>query len=278
MNWLQTILMAIVDGLTEIFPVSGDAHTQMIAKLLGISLSRGQFACLRAWMHFGVFLALSMFYRRELSSMLQEQLVILGLRRPVSRKRGVPLERRQLMLWFFSALPMLAGLLLYPLRRRIEQGSFSLLISGLLLGVYGILLFFALRAAAERREDTDLTLADAVTAGGAQILSVLPGVSRCGMSTAVLMLRGMTGETAVGGAGLMGVPVFFAAAITELIAAKGAGLSAAVCILALCVSAIAGFFALRLLRHMARRGSLSVFVYWCWGAGIFCLALFLISA
>ena len=79
-------------------------------------------------------------------------------------------------------------------------------------------------------------------------------------------------------AGLMGVPVFFAVGIMELIGAKGAAVNAALCILGFCVAAMTALAALRVLRGLVRHGTFSVFVYWCWGAGIFSLALFLISA
>ncbi len=278
MSWLQTIILAFVEGLTEIFPVSGDAHTLIFLKLLGVSLTAAQICCVRAWMHFGVFLALCLYYRRELRAMLEEFLVLLGIIRPVSRRRGIPLDRRQLMLYLFAALPVIAGALIYPLRRRIEQGRFALAISGLLLGLFGLILYFAFRGASPRREDDDLTLGDTLSAGASQIISVLPGVSRSGAVTAVAVSRGVTFPGAVRMAGIMGVPVFLAAGIVDLIAAKGAAVNAAVCILAFCVTALTAMFALRLLRGIARRGSMSLFVYWCWGAGIFSLALFLISA
>ncbi len=279
MSWLQTLILAILDGVTEIFPISGDVHTQIFMKLLGVTLTNGQLTCLRGYMHLGVFLALVLFFRRELGAMLQEQLVLLGLVRPTGRRRGVPMERRQLMLYFFAALPMLAGLALYPLRRKIEQGRYALAISGLLLGLFGILLYLAVRGASERRREEEITLSDALSVGAAQILSVLPGFSRSGVTAASGLSRGLNTAGAVRMSGLMGVPVFLASGILELITAgKGQSLNAAVCILTLSVTALTALAALRLLRGLSRRGSLSVFAYWCWGAGIFSIALFLISA
>ena len=189
------------------------------------------------------------------------------------------MERRQQMLYFFAALPMLAGLALYPLRRKIEQGRYTLAISGVLLALFGILLYLAVRGAAERRREEDLTLSDALSVGAAQILSVLPGFSRSGVTAASALSRGLITPDAVRISGLMGAPVFLASGILELASAgKNLGLNAATCILTLSVTALTSLAALRLLRSFARRGSLSVFAYWCWGAGIFSIALFLISA
>lgn len=281
MSILAAVVLALAAGITEIFPVSGTGHLYVLAKLLGVPASGAEFQSFRGMLYLGVAFSGVLFYRTQVYDMLHENLVLLGLARPASRQRGEPFGRRLGQLLLLASLPMIPALLLNGLRVEMEQGAHTLAIVSGLLCLSGAVLYFAARGARGRRSIFQMTLSDALTTGLVQMLTIYPGLSRSGFTASVLLARGLDGPAAAEFTGVMGIPVFLAAGIVQLISAGKAGGSFAAApylILGFALAALTGFFAHRLFTDwMARRRAAS-FAYWCWGAGILALILFLISA
>lgn len=281
MTILAAVLLALAAGFTEIFPVSGTGHLYILAKLLGVPASGAEFQSFRGMLYLGVAFSGILFYRTQLYDVLRENLVLLGLARPGSRQRGEPFGRRLGQLLLFAALPMIPALLLNSLRVEMEQGTHTLAILSGLLCLSGAVLYFAARGARGRRNIYQMTLPDALTTGLAQMLTIYPGLSRSGFTVSVLLARGLDGAAAAEFTGLLGIPVFLAAGIVQLISAgklSGSFASAPYLILGFALSALTGFFAHRLFTDSMARRRPTAFAYWTWGAGILALILFLISA
>lgn len=278
MSIFAAILLALAAGITEIFPVSGTGHLNILAKLLGVQTAGAEFRAYRGVVLLGCALALLLFYRWQVLDVLREALVLLGILRPSRRTRGVPFGRRLGLLLVLSSLPMVLSLLLGRLRAAADTGAHGLALVSLFLCLSGVGVFFAGRAAAENRDLRQLTLPDSLLAGGMQVLSVLPGLSRTGCVMCLLMARGLEGTAALEYTGLMGIPALLAAGIRELIAAGGEAASAPLLILGCALSALTAFFSLRFLTELLSRRRPTLFAYWCWGAAILALILFLISA
>ncbi len=281
MTILAAVVLALAAGVTEILPVSGTGHLFILAKLLGVSVSGAEFQSFRGMLYLGVAFAGILFYRTQFYDMLRENLVLLGLARPLSRQRQEPFGRRLGQLLLVASLPMIPALLFNGLRAELEQGTHALaLISGQ-LALSGAVLFFAARSARGKRNIFQTALPDALTAGLAQMLTVYPGLSRSGFTAAVLLARGFDGPAAAELTGLMGIPVFLAAGVVQLISAGKAGGSFAAApylILGFALSALTGFFTLRIFTDAMARRRPTAFAYWSWGAAILALILFLISA
>ncbi len=281
MTIIAAVLLALAVGVTELLPVSGTGHLYILSELLGISFTGAVFRSVRGMLCLGGAFAGILFYRTQLADMLRETLVLCGLSRPRTRQRGEPFGRRLALLLLMGTLPMAPALLLNGLRRRLEEGDYTLVAVSLLLCVSGAVLYFVARSARGKRTIHQMTLADALTAGLVQVLSVFPGVSRVGLTTAVLLGRGMDGPAAAEFSGLMGVPVLLAAGALELIGAGSSGEAMAATpylILAFALSALAGFFTLRFFTDRMEYRRPTGFAYWSWGAAILALILFLASA
>ena len=176
---------------------------------------------------------------------------------------------------------MVPALLLNGLRCRIENGDYTLIYVSVLLYISGTVLFLTARSAREKRTIHQMTLHDAVMTGAVQTLTVLPGLSRSGLTLSMLMHRGMNGSAAAEFTGLLAVPVFLGSGLVQLISAgsvEGSLASAPFMILGFAVSALAGFFTLRFFTDFMSHRRPVIFAYWSWGAGIISLILFLISA
>ena len=281
MTILAAVLLALTAGITEILPVSGSGHVYLLAELLGVPASGTEFQSFRAMLLLGVGFAGILFYHTQLLDMLRESLVLLGLLRPNNRDRGVPFGKRLGQLILLSVIPMVAAFLLNGFRIRIETGDYTLVyVSGFFI-VSGVVLFLCARSAAEKRTIHQMTLYDSIMIGAAQIFTVLPGVSRSGITASVLLHRGLKGSAAAEFVGLLGVPVFLLSGFVQLISAsrgEGSFASAPYLILGFALSTLIAFFALRFFTDYMSHRRPTFFAYWSWGAGILSMILFLISA
>ena len=278
MSIFAAVVLTLAAGITEFIPVSGTGHLNILAKLLGVQAAGAEFRAYRGAVLLGCALALLLFYRFQVLDVLREALVLLGILRPARRSRALPFGRRLGLLLVLSLLPMVLSLLLGKLRAEAEVGAHSLALVSLFLALSGVALFFAGRAAAEKRDIHQLTLNDSLLAGGIQAVSVLPGLSRTGCVMSLLLAQGLEGPAALEFSGLMGILPLLIAGLWELIGAGAEAISAPMLILGCALSALTGFFTLRYLTELLTRRRPTLFAYWCWGASILALILFLISA
>lgn len=281
MTWIGAIILAVVAGITEILPVSGTGHLYIFEKLLGLELSQADFLAYRGVLHLGISIALLLFYHRRFGQMLRDLLMPRGSGRPGSRQKAVSFPKRLFLLLFLSCLPMFLSLPLNRLRLRVEGSDAVLLfVSGFLM-LSGILLYLTGRSAREKKNLQQLTLPDGLIMGLFQVPALFPGLSRCGMVLSAGMLREATCGSAVEFAGLLGIPVFFLSGLIQWFGARKTGEAAvptAMCLAGLLITVFVGLVTLRFLRERAAYHKPTGFAYWCWGAGLLALILFLIAA
>ena len=277
MTILAAVLLALTAGIAEIIPVSGSGHLYLLAEIMGVPVSGPEFRSFRAMLLLGVGFAGVLFYHTQLRDMFRENLVLLGLLRPANRERGIPFGRRLGLLIALAVIPMGAAFLLNGLRQRIELGDYTLVYVSILLWLSGVLLFLSARSAREKRTIHQMTLHDAILTGVFQPLSVLPGFSRVGVTSSILMQLGLKGPAVAEFVGLLGVPVYLAAGFIQLFSAEGLA-DTPYLVLGFALSALTGFFTLRFFTDFMADRRPTVFAYWCWGAGILSMILFLISA
>lgn len=281
MSWLGAIILAIVFGVTEIYPVSGSGHFFLFEAFLGLDLTQADMAAYRAALYGGIAFALMLFYRRQLGRMVRDLLVSTGVLHPSGRTRGQTFPRRQRLLLTIATLPMLLALLLNRPRLSVERSSSALAFVAAFLALSGTAIFFLGRSARERKDIRKITGGDGLVMGFAQTLSVFPGLSRMGIVLSAAFLRGANYSGAVEQAGLMGIPASAAAAIYLGISAKKLGpvsVSTGQCAAGFLLTAVVGMITLRVLTDRAAYRKPTGFAYWCWGAALTALVLFLAAA
>jgi undecaprenyl-diphosphatase len=281
MTIIGAIILALAAGITEVFPVSGTGHFYILDRVIGVSLNQAERQSLQGVIYLGTALALLLFYRREAGEMLRALAVLLGVRRPGRQDRNNTFSLRQLLLLSISSLPMLAGLVLLPTVRKLEAGEFGLLWISAALVFSGLLFYFSMRSARQKRSLRDMTLGNCLLIGLSQLPTVFPGLSRAGFTMSVALMLGYDGTSAFTCSGLMGIPVFLAAGLLNVLQADSLGVVSTPALLSLAVlflSAVTGILALYWFSAKIRETRLTGFAFWCWGASIVSLVLFLISA
>ncbi len=257
MGWTQALVLAIIQGLTEFLPVSSKSHLMVAEKLLGVHVD--SFITLAVLLHFGTFLAVVIYYRRDWA----------GLFRGLVRKgeEGRQAWRLAGLLLVGTIPAALAGLLL---EKHLEPLYDKLLPAGLLWLVTATFLWYADRLSGARgRKQTRWS--DALWVGIGQAVALLPGVSRSGSTIFAGLARGFDDQWAPRFAFLLSAPIVLGATVfhaKHLLdpAAAGSGLGGvppAMAAVACAVSAVVGCLAIRLVIGAVRAGKLKYFAAWC---------------
>jgi undecaprenyl-diphosphatase len=268
MNLFESILLGLVQGVAEFLPISSSGHLALLENLFHIQ-APDFFDVL---LHFGTLIAVCIFYWQDIVGMVLE--FFRGCRAvvvPKYRTEEVPPARRLVLLVIVGTLPLV---LVLPVKDRIEAWGGSNLFIGVMLLITGAVLYVADRMAHGKKTEKHATLVDALIIGCAQAVATMPGISRSGATIAAGLTRGYKREFAVRYSFLLSLPAVLGANLLSFIDVLKEGVDLSqlpVYLVGVVVAAVAGFFSLRLLNVIAKKGKFGNFAYYCWGAGVVAL-------
>jgi len=192
---LQLIVLALVQGLTEFLPISSSAHLVLVPVVTGWP---DQGLAFDVAVHVGTLLAVAGYFRAELAGMARD------LGTSLARGRLVG-EARLACYVALGTVPVgAAGL---AVDRLAGEALRSSAVIGAATLAFGVLLWWADRAGARRRDEHTLGLGDAVLIGLAQALALIPGTSRSGITMTAGLALGLTREAAARFSFLLSIPV-----------------------------------------------------------------------
>ena len=168
-----------------------------------------------------------------------------------------------------GAIPTgLMGLLLGEVFASLFDSS---LLTGIMLLLTGAVLFTLSRLKPGRKDEGEVTAADALLIGIAQGIAIIPGISRSGMTITAALWRGMDEDTAVRFSFLLSIPVILGAALLEIRKLNMTGFSGmpAGLLLGMPAAFVSGIIAIRLFVNLLRKSKFHYFAYYCWLAGLF---------
>jgi undecaprenyl-diphosphatase len=202
-NLVQSIVLGIVQGLTEFLPISSSAHLRIVPAILGWEDPGAAFT---AVCQLGTEAAVLIFFRHELWTIARKWLS--GPRR---------YEDPDVRLgWFLIVATVPIGILGFIFRDQIETGARNLWLIGTVLIVFALVLGYADRVGRHAREIDELSPRDGVLIGLAQSLSLVPGVSRSGATMSAGLLLGLQRPAAARFSFLLAVPAVVASGLFEL--------------------------------------------------------------
>jgi undecaprenyl-diphosphatase len=199
----QSIILGIVQGLTEFLPISSSAHLRIVPALLGWEDPGAAFT---AVCQLGTEAAVLIYFRHELWAIIRKWLG--GPRR---------FEDPDVRLgWFLIVATIPIGILGFIFRDQIETGARNLWLIGTVLIVFALVLGYADRVGRHDREVERLSFRDGVLIGLAQSLSLVPGVSRSGATMSAGLLLGLQRPAAARFSFLLAIPAVVASGLFEL--------------------------------------------------------------
>jgi len=273
MTTLQAIAIAIIQGATELFPVSSLGHAVVLPALLGWNLDQHSLSFLPflVMLHFGTAAALLLYFWRDWWTLATG---ILGF----GSDHQITESRRVFLLIVVATIP--AFVLGYALNAFFRSLFGSPLVAALFLVVNGALLLLGerLRRFGHRPLST-LTLADAGFIGLCQCTALIPGISRSGATIVGGLIRGVDHAGSAHFSFLIATPVILGATVLEVPKLLRAEVPSGVFGLASLSAILAGITAYLstafLMRYFRQHDSwaLNPFAYYCFALGLGSLGL-----
>lgn len=234
---IKYILLGIIQGLTEFFPVSSSGHLVIMQKILGITADG---LAISIVLHLGTTLALIIFFFKDILASL----------------RSIKFITLVIVVTLITGLIGVSG-------KDFFEGLFS---SGAAVGIAlictGIILISTKKFMGAKRES--LNFKDALILGIAQGVAVIPGISRSGITISTLLFRKIERQTAFRFSFLASIPAILGATLLEARKIDFAlKLNLGNFIVGFIFSLFSGLFSLLVLKLVLRRAKLYFFGYYC---------------
>ena len=274
MTYLQSLIIAVLQGATELFPVSSLGHAVLLPRLFGWSIDQKapEFLPFLVVLHLGTAVALLLYFWRDWFGFLR---AIFGYGKNVKR------ERQIFLLVIIATLPaVILGFML----EHVLRGFFGTpLLAAIFLIINGGILFLGERIKHAGKKSLDqVSWKAALLIGACQALALIPGISRSGATMVGGVLAGLTHKEAarfsfllatpvIAGAGLLEVPKF----LHEHNAITFDGHMVAVAGL---VAGVTAYLSVSLLMRYFKKNeieALNPFAYYCWALGALALVILL---
>ncbi len=277
LTWLQAAVLAILQGVTELFPVSSLGHSVIIPKLLhwNIDQNSSSFLPFLVVLHLGTALALLIFFGRDWLDILGS---LVG-RGPVeSRARN----QKLFLLVVVATIP--AGLIGLALKDYLEKLFGAPLVAATFLAINGVVLFVGerQRRKAGYRVASELSFVEALIVGVSQSAALIPGISRSGSTMVAGLWMGLRHEEAARFSFLMATPIIGAAGLLEVpkLMKNGSSSNVGMVLFAGVLAGVAAFLSVAILmRYFHRREfqALNPFAYYCMAAGVISFILLVVG-
>ena len=266
-NLLKYVLLAIIQGISEILPISSSGHLIISQKLLGLDISNMSTSI---FLHIGSLFAVIIFYFATLKNIGQNAFkYVLKKDKSSENKKSWHL----IIMMIISILP--AGILGLIFKNKIEEIFSTTLFIGINLIITAILLVLLTRNKGVKSID-DINFKDAIIIGLFQAIGIMPGISRSGITTIGGKVSKLKDEDAINYSFLLFIPVALGTGLLEIIELCTGKLvlteqEIILNIIGAIISAIVTFVSLKLLLKVIKKGKLYYFSLYCLIVGVLVL-------
>jgi undecaprenyl-diphosphatase len=253
---IQALIMGLVQGLTEFLPVSSSGHLILVPWFFGWKDPFIDSLAFSVMLHMGTLLALLVYFWHDWLTLIPAGLASI-------RDRSLAGDPDRKMAWLLVVATIPAVLVAPILNDTIENAVREPAPVALMLCVGAAILWLAERWGSKLREMGSLTFVGAFGIGVAQVLALVPGISRSGVSIAAGLFQGLNREAAARFSFLMATPVVAGAGVFEalkLVKSTDVKPDAHLIVIGFVAAAISGLLAIRFMLAFLRRQSVYSFV------------------
>lgn len=204
MTWWQSIVLGIVEGITEFLPISSTGHLNVVEKLMGMNIDDKGITAYTAVIQVGAMIASIIYFRRDIVRLATAFLT--GLRD--ARARRDPDFNLGLAIIGGVAVTGVIGLLG---KHWIEGPLRNMWVIVAALIVWALVMLVADRLARQTRGEHAITWRDGLVLGLVQSIALIPGISRSGATISGALLMGIDRVTATRMSFFLGIPTLLAA-------------------------------------------------------------------
>jgi undecaprenyl-diphosphatase len=294
LSFFQAIVMGIIQGVTELFPVSSLGHGVLVPALFGWhnlvgsqSVKQSFFLVFLVGLHVGTALGLVLFYRRTWAALVRGFFHQLGRVRDEGASslwqlNSPSIDRNYRLLIILAVGSIPVGIVGVVLESKLRELFAKPLAAAVFLMINGLILLLGERLRRTRGRHAsspktdDISPSNALGIGSAQILALLAGISRSGVTMVAGLLSGLDHEEAANFSFLLATPVILLAGLYKLPALFGSlgdGVRLQTLVGALFAMATA-YVAVRFLTRWFKTNTLRPFAIYCLVAGALCVLRF----
>jgi undecaprenyl-diphosphatase len=266
LGWLESVVLGILQGLTEFLPISSSGHLVLGENLLKVKLGDISF---EVFLHFGTLLSVVIVFRKTIWGMIQA----------VMEKAGVSLSKYDptstsenwnlFLLILLGSVP--AGILGILLKKYVETSFSSLHFVSIMLLITGSLLFLTKFV---KKAQGRIKFSDAFLIGIAQAIAMLPGISRSGLTISTGIFRGIKSDKAAEFSFLLSLPAVLGATILKLkdmLSQSHPSFNLWFYLIGTVFAFLSGYLAIKFLLNVIRKGKFEFFGYYCLLIGLLSL-------
>ena len=262
MTTLQSIVLGIVQGLTEFLPVSSSGHLMLASEILGTDLSAADDLTFSLTLHAATVLSTIVILWREVWRLIKGVF-----------SRTFTEEQAYLIKIVISMVPI--GIVGFCFKDYLEEAFSSMLVVGIMLLITALLLTFAYKA--KPRQKDSISYRDAAIIGVAQAFATMPGLSRSGTTIATGLLLGNKKESVAQFSFLMVLPPILGNALLDIIGGNfGGGVEAMPLIAGFVAAFVTGCLACKFMIEMVKRGKLIWFAAYCAVVGVVAIVTYIL--
>ena len=256
MSILQSIILGIIQGLTEFLPVSSSGHLVLAQYFWGIDDPKITFEIV---VHLGSLLAVLIYFHKDIIALL------LSATRIFSSKKSYHDVNNIKVLAYLLIATIVTAIVGLTFKSQFEGlYDFPLAVS-IALAITGLIVYISDKIPNGSFDDYNIGWGKAIFIGLGQALAIIPGISRSGTTIAFALFSKMKRENAARFSFLLSIPAILGAALVDFMDIDSIETSTLVNYSAGAIAAfISGFIVIALLINLIQRKKLKYFSYYCW--------------
>jgi len=273
LGFLNAALSGIIQGLTEFLPVSSSGHLALFVNIFDFDID-GDFLLFALILHLGTLIAVFIAYFKDIKELFIAFLtLIVRIFTGKFKYKDLGVYERFVILIFIATVPLVIGAFIDS---RIESLAGNSKLIGMFLLINAVILFASDKIETKRITEKTATPKNALLVGLAQLIAVVPGISRSGATITSGLLNGFTRAFAVKFSLIMSIPAILGASVFHFADLARSDLQitremVSSSIIGFLFAFIFGFAAIIFIRIIAANRKFWVFSIWCAIVGILAL-------
>lgn len=271
---MSLVLLGLIQGLTEFFPVSSSGHLVIAKYFLKLHLPGVAF---EAFLHFGTVLAVIVLFRNEI-----KELVISFINSIYKLFQGENIlnifknNSSSKLAWFLVISTVPAAIIGYTFSSYFEMLFSEPMIASFMLAITGALLWFGNKNyAGGNKNISEITCKDAIFIGLAQAVAIIPGISRSGLTVIAGLSRNLDREFAAKYSFILSIPLILGASMYKIKDLSSLNINIFILILSGLVAAISSYGAMKIFIRLLKNRKIYFFSYYLWILSVSTIIIFL---
>lgn len=257
MDILYSIIAGVIQGLTEFLPISSSGHLVLFHDFLNFDLPDN--LAFDVVLHLGTLVALLIFFWSEIWKYF-----LAWLQSFINWDLKANINQR--LAWYILVATLPAAVVGYFLEEQIENSFRQPILVAFMLIIFGVILYLADRFFRQEKVINQLKLNNSLVIGFFQILALIPGVSRSGITIIAGLSQKLKRDQAAEFAFLIAIPIIFGAGLKKALDLFNAGTVAGseffILTLGFLFSAFTGYLCIKYFLKFLQSHSLTVFAYY----------------